>query len=169
MSTILSSRRPQATTLLPWHPSSSYVHGIFLHQQQYAEDILKRTGMTNCKPATTPVDNKPKLSSSAGHPVDDATRYRSITGALQYLTLTRPELAYAVQQACLHMHAPHDVHWALIKRILRYVRGTTRHSVHLLASPSTSIVAYTDTDWAGCPDMRRLGFCVFISDSLVSW
>jgi hypothetical protein len=62
-----------------------------------------------------------QASASDGKPFDDPTFYWSIAGALQYLTLTRPELAYAVQQACLHMHAPRNVHWALIKRILRYV------------------------------------------------
>jgi hypothetical protein len=69
------------------------------------------------------------------------------------------------------MHAPRDVHWALIRRILRYVRGTTRHGMHLRGSSFHDLVAYTDADWAGCPDTRRStsGFCVFIGDSLVSW
>lgn len=56
--------------------------------------------MLNCKPASTPVDTKAKLSAAEGVPLKDKTFYRSIVGALQYLTLTRPELAYAVQQAC---------------------------------------------------------------------
>jgi hypothetical protein len=145
--------------------------GFFLHQQQYAEDILDRAGMLNCKPACTPVDTKAKVSAAAGVPMPDKTFYRSIAGALQYLTLTRPELAYAVQQACLHMHDPHDVHWNIIKRILRYVRGTPSHGILLRASPSTTLTAYTDADWAGCPDTRRStsGFCVFLGDALVSW
>jgi hypothetical protein len=70
--------------------------GFFLSQEQYADDVLHRAGMTDCKPASTPVDTKAKLSSSAGQPVTDPTFYRSIVGALQYLTLTRPDLAYAV-------------------------------------------------------------------------
>lgn len=69
--------------------------GFFLHRQQYAEDILQRAGMSNCKPAPTPVDTKAKVSASSSQPVEDATFYRSIAGALQYLTLTRPELAAA--------------------------------------------------------------------------
>ncbi|XP_034570858.1 uncharacterized mitochondrial protein AtMg00810-like [Setaria viridis] len=79
--------------------------------------------MTNCKPTSTPVDTKPKLSANNGKPFGDAMLYRSIAKALQYLTLTQPELAYSVQQACLHMHMPRDIHWNLIKRILWYVRG----------------------------------------------
>jgi hypothetical protein len=145
--------------------------GFFLHQQQYAEDILKRAGMLNCKSAATPVDTKAKVSATAGTPLKDQTFYRSIAGALQYLTLTRPELAYAVQQACLHMHNPHDVHWNIIKRILRYLRGTPRHGVLLRASSSTALTAYTDADWAGCPDTRRStsGYCIFLGDALISW
>ena len=82
-------------------------------------------------------------------------------GALQYLTLTRPDIQYAVQQVCLHMHAPRDTHWALVKRILRYIRGTTAMGLTLTASPDTSLVAYSDADWAGCPDTRRFssGYC----------
>jgi hypothetical protein len=129
--------------------------GFFLHQQQYAEDILDRVGTLNCRPASTPVDTKAKVSTAAGLPLKDPTYNRSIAGALQYLTLTMPELAHAVQQACLHMHDPRDAHWNIIKRILWYVRGTSGHGVVLRASSSTALTAYTDTDWAVCPDTRR--------------
>jgi hypothetical protein len=90
---------------------------------------------------------------------------------LQYLTITRPELAYTVQQICLHMHDPRECHEALIKRALRYVRGTTGLGIWLTASSSLSLRAYTDADWAGCPDTRRStsGFCVYLGDSLISW
>ena len=81
--------------------------------------------MSDCKPTSTPVDTKSKLPSSTGTAVSDPTFYRSIIGALQYLTLMRPDLSYTVQQACLHMHDPGDVHWTFVKRVLRYVRGTS--------------------------------------------
>ncbi|KAK1617562.1 hypothetical protein QYE76_023079 [Lolium multiflorum] len=72
--------------------------GFFLHQRKYAHELLDRAGMLNCKPAATPVDTKSKLSATDGSLATDASFYRSIVGALQYLTLTRPELQYAVQQ-----------------------------------------------------------------------
>jgi histone deacetylase 1/2 len=145
--------------------------GFHLNQAQYTEDILERAGMANCKPASTPVEATPKLSAKDGEPAKDGTFYRSITGALQYLTLTRPDIAYGVNQACLHMHAPRDVHWNLVKRILRYLRGTIDTGITISATPSTTLKAYSDADWAGCPDTRRStsGYCVFLSDSLVSW
>lgn len=145
--------------------------GFFLSQHKYAEDLLERACMANCKPAGTPIDTKPKLAVDTGHRVTNPSEYRSLAGALQYLTMTQLDLAYAVQQVCLHMHDPRNCHLALIKRILRYVRGTTRFGLQLHASPSTTIYAYSDADWAGCPDTRRStsGYCVYIGDSLVSW
>nr|XP_040254971.1 uncharacterized mitochondrial protein AtMg00810-like [Aegilops tauschii subsp. strangulata] len=144
---------------------------FFLHQQQYAQDLLERAGMLNCKPVPTPIDTKAKVSALDGSPAPDAAFYRSIVSALQYLTLTRPDLQYIVQQVCLHMHAPRDTHWNLVKRILRYIRGTTALGLTLTASPSTDLVAYSDADWAGCPDTRRStsGYCVYLGPSLISW
>lgn len=145
--------------------------GFSLSQAQYTEDILERAGMANCKPASTPVDAQQKLSAADGEPASDGTFYRSITGALQNLTLTRPDIAYAVNQACLYMHSPRAAHWNLVKRILRYLRGSINDGLFITASPSTELKAYSDADWAGCPDTRRLtsGYCVFLGDLLVSW
>ena len=72
--------------------------GLLLHQRQYALDILERAGMTYCKPCSTLVDTQAKLSADLGDPVADPTAYRSLAGALQYLTFTRPDLTYAVRQ-----------------------------------------------------------------------
>ena len=145
--------------------------GFFLSQASYAEDLLERAGMENCKPVDTPADAKPKTSASDGKPIDDITAYRSIAGALQYLTITRPDIAYAVQQVCLHMHAPCDVHQTMLKRILRYIKGTPTLGVQLGTAATPTITAYSDADWAGCPDTRRStsGFCIFFGNSLVSW
>ncbi|XP_062206223.1 uncharacterized mitochondrial protein AtMg00810-like [Phragmites australis] len=103
--------------------------GFFLSQEQYAEAILDHAGMSHYKPASTPVDTKPKVSASMGKLATNASFFRSIVGALQYLTLTRPDLAYVVHQVCLHMHVPRDVHWTLMKRIPRYLRGTMEHGL----------------------------------------
>nr|GEU70436.1 ribonuclease H-like domain-containing protein [Tanacetum cinerariifolium] len=73
---------------------------------------------------------------------------------LQYLTFTRPDLSYAVQQICLYMHDSREPHLAALKRILRYVQGTLDLSLHLYASSTTSLVGYIDADWAGCPSTR---------------
>nr|XP_020191066.1 uncharacterized mitochondrial protein AtMg00810-like [Aegilops tauschii subsp. strangulata] len=122
-------------------------------------------------PAATPAEDKPKLSATAGQAATDAALYRSIGCALQYLTLTRPDIQFAVQQVCLHMHSPRNVHWSLVKRILKYIRGMPTYGLRLRASASTELLAYTDADWVGCPDTQRStsGYCFFFVDSLVSW
>ncbi|GJT43316.1 ribonuclease H-like domain-containing protein [Tanacetum coccineum] len=144
--------------------------GMFLSQRKYAMELLERAHMANCNSTRTPVDTESKLGSD-GEPVSDPTLYRSLAGGLQYLTFTRPDISYAVQQICLFMHDPREPHMAALKRVLRYVQGTLDFGLQLYSSPSSSLVAYTDADWAGCPTTRRStsGYCVFLGDNLLSW
>jgi hypothetical protein len=93
--------------------------GLFLHQRQYAIDILEQAGMFDFKPCSTLVNTQAKLSEDDGPPVAYAMSYQSLTGALQYLNFSRPDIAYAVQQVCLHMHTPREPHLTALKRILR--------------------------------------------------
>lgn len=69
------------------------------------------------------------------------------------------------------MHDPRDSHLAALKRILRYVRGTLDYGLHVQHSSTANLVAYSDADWAGCPDTRKStsGYAVFLGDNLVSW
>ncbi|XP_071713628.1 uncharacterized mitochondrial protein AtMg00810-like [Rutidosis leptorrhynchoides] len=146
-------------------------NGLFLSQANYAKEILERADMLNCKPARTPVDTNSKLGAKAGAIYSDPTFFRSMAGALQYLTFTRPDISYAVQQICLHMHAPHEGHMGALRRILRYIKGSLDQGLHLYKSSSTNLVSYTDADWAGCPDTRRStsGYCIYLGDNLISW
>ena len=143
---------------------------LFLSQRSYILDLLSRSGMSDCQPSRTPPDIGAKLSAD-GDPLSDPTLYRSITGALQYATLTRPDISYSVQQACLFMHDPRAPHLAHVRRILRYLKGTLDHGLLINSSSPTSLTVYSDADWAGCPDTRRStsGFCVYLGDNLVSW
>ncbi|GJS97339.1 ribonuclease H-like domain-containing protein, partial [Tanacetum coccineum] len=116
----------------------------------------------------TPIESK--LVPKGAH-VHDLTLYRSLARGLQYLTFIGLDLSYAVQQICLYMHDPREPHLAALKCILRYVQGTLDLGLHLYASSTTSLVGYTDADWAGCLSTRRstLGYCVFLGDNLLSW
>ncbi|GJY06283.1 ribonuclease H-like domain-containing protein [Tanacetum coccineum] len=91
--------------------------GLFLSQKKYALEILDMAHMANCNPSRTPIDTKPKLGSD-GDPVSDPTLYQSLAGSLQYLTFTRPDISYAVQQACLYMHDPRETYFSALKWIL---------------------------------------------------
>ncbi|GJY83348.1 ribonuclease H-like domain-containing protein [Tanacetum coccineum] len=144
--------------------------GMFLSQRKYAMEILERAHMVGCNSSRTPVDTESKLG-DGGTPVVDPTLYRSLAGSLQYLTFTRPDITYAVQQVCLYMHDPREPHFSALKRILRYVQGTLDYGLQLFSSTTDSLIAYSDADWAGCPTTRRStsGYCVFLGNNLLSW
>ncbi|XP_071740352.1 uncharacterized mitochondrial protein AtMg00810-like [Rutidosis leptorrhynchoides] len=148
---------------------SSY--GLFLNQTAYAKDIIERVGLSGCNSIATPVDLNGKLSSSSEQPYPNPTKYRSLAGALQYLTFTRPDISYAVLQVCLHMHNPKDIHMLALKRIMRYLQGTLSLGLHITKSRSHDLVSFTDADWGGCPDTRHStsGYCVYFGDNLISW
>ncbi|CAN6373163.1 unnamed protein product [Urochloa humidicola] len=126
--------------------------------------------MSDCKPCSTPVDTLAKLPAAEGAPVDRIT-YQSTARALLYLTFTRPDITYAVQQVCLHMHDPREPHLTAIKRLMCYLRGTVDYGLALHRSPTSKLVVYTDADRAGCPDTHRstFGYAVFLGGNIVSW
>ena len=88
--------------------------GILITQEKYTSDIIKRAGMTSCKPSSTPMSTSEKLLVQEGEVLgdEDATRYRSIVGALQYLTLTRPDISFSVNKVCQFLHSPTTAHWS---------------------------------------------------------
>nr|GFA21046.1 hypothetical protein [Tanacetum cinerariifolium] len=129
---------------------NAFLNGLFLSQKKNACELLERANMVNCNPSRTPVDTDFKLGPE-GVAVQDHALYRSLAGGLQYLTFTRPDLSYAVQQICLYMHDPREPHFAALKRILWYVWGTMDFGLQLYASAITSLVGYIDADWAGFP------------------
>ncbi|GKB27958.1 ribonuclease H-like domain-containing protein [Tanacetum coccineum] len=106
---------------------------MFLSQKKYALELLDKAHMANCNPTRTPVDTESKLGSD-GDPISDPTLYRSLAGGLQYLTFTRPNISYAVEHVCLHMHDPREPHLTALKRILQYIRGTLDFGLQLYAS-----------------------------------
>ncbi|KAK4346025.1 hypothetical protein RND71_036201 [Anisodus tanguticus] len=127
--------------------------------------------MSSCKSTFTPVDTKPKLGVATGSPSEDPTRNRSLARALQYVTFTRPDITYVVQQVCLFMHDPKIEHMNALKRIIRYIQGTLDYGLHLYPSSTSTLVSYTDADWGGCPDTiwSTSGYCMFLGNNLVSW
>ena len=129
--------------------------------------------MMQCASSPTPLSSSESLSLVQGDPLgpDDSTQYRSIVGALQYLTLTRPDISFSVNKVCQFLHAPTTSHWTAVKRILRYIKGTLNTGLTFRRSSSTLLSAFSDADWAGCPDDRRStgGFAVFFGPNLISW
>lgn len=145
--------------------------GYLLSQQKYISDILHRAALSDTRTADTPMELHIKLRPSDGVPLDDPTRYRQLVGALVYLTISRPDIAYAVHILSQFVSAPTSIHFAALLRVLRYLRGTLRRSLFMSSSSTLELRAYTDADWAGNPTDRRstTGFCIFLGSSLISW
>jgi hypothetical protein len=147
--------------------------GLYLTQDKYTTNLLQHAGMLSCKPAPTPLATTGKLSVHEGEVLSpiDATKYRSIVGALQYLTLTHPDISFSVNKVCQFLHSPTTDHWTTVKRILWFLKHTLGYGLHIRSSPSTMISAFINADWAGCADDRKSigGFAVFLGPNLVSW
>lgn len=146
--------------------------GIHLSQPKYVADILRRVGINKCKPVSTLMINTKKLSEKGGESLSatEASKYHSVVGALQYLTLTRPNIAYLVNKVCQYLHSPTTDHWTAVKRILRFLKSTTTVGLTIRKSCSNLVSAFSDADWAGCIDDHRStgGFVVFFGSNLIS-
>ncbi|GJT98899.1 ribonuclease H-like domain-containing protein [Tanacetum coccineum] len=113
--------------------SPGFMDSTHPNYRKYATEILEQAHMVGCNSSRNPVDTESKLGDD-GDPVSDSTLYRSLAGSLQYLTFTRPDISYDVQQVCLHMHDPREPHFSALKRVLRYVRGTLDYGLQLFSS-----------------------------------
>jgi hypothetical protein len=145
--------------------------GVLLSQQRYITDILSRTKMLEAKPVSTPMASSTNLSAYEGEPFPDHTLFRSTVGALQYLSITRPDIAFAVNKLSQFMHKPTQTHWQSVKRLLRYLKSTIQFGLQIHRSSCNMLQAFCDADWAGNKDDRRStgSFCVFLGKNLISW
>ncbi|XP_048593367.1 uncharacterized mitochondrial protein AtMg00810-like [Brassica napus] len=145
--------------------------GLFLNQAKYATDLLINAGMKDCAHVATPLLLKLDKVPGQDEAFSDTSYFRSLAGKLQYLTLTRPDLQFSVNFICQKMHLPSQSDFILLKRILRYVKGTLEMGIGIKASTDSTLVCYNDSDWAGCRDTRRStgGFCTLLGSNVISW
>ena len=120
---------------------------ISLCKTRYALDRFKKFHMESCKPSPTPLSSFTQLSSLYGDPLTDQSTYQSIVGGLQYLTISRPNIAYAINQVCQFMHAPRTTHLQSAKRILRYVKGTLSQGLLFHKESHFNLYGFSDSDW----------------------
>ncbi|KAM1755844.1 hypothetical protein ACFX12_008126 [Malus domestica] len=149
---------------------SRKTHGLCLSQSKYILDLLTKTEMLESKPCETPCLPYNRLLKDDGAPYTNPTLYRSVVGVLQYLTFTRPDIAFSVHQVCQFMQQPMIAHFTAVKRILRYLKGTLHHGLFYSHGP-LQLRAFSDADWAGDPNDRRstTGMAVFLGNNPISW
>ncbi|XP_028098520.1 uncharacterized protein LOC114298187 [Camellia sinensis] len=145
--------------------------GLFLSQRKYALDILQDTGLTGARLEKCPMEQNMKLQTIDGAILNDPTRYRRLVGKLIYLTITRPDIVFAVQNLSQFMHQPRKPHMEAALRVLRFIKGTPGQGLFFPAINNLELKAYCDSDHASCPTTRRstTGYCVLLGYSLVSW
>ncbi|KAL0345270.1 UNVERIFIED_CONTAM: Retrovirus-related Pol polyprotein from transposon RE2 [Sesamum radiatum] len=139
--------------------------GIAVTQTKYVKDLLLDTGMTQSKPASTPLPAGIKFTSEAGHLLPNPESYRRLIGRILYLGFTRPDISHAAQQLSQFMQHPCQQHWDAAHHLLRYLKGTSNTGLFFSAGAPTDLIAYCDADWASCVDTRRslTGFCIFLA------
>ena len=103
--------------------------GLILHQHKYTMDLIESASLSNSTPMDTPLELNLKLHSDSGDPFPDPTYYRQLVGSLIYLTTTRPDISYAVNLMSQYMTKPHHLHLAAVRRIIRYLLGTSHRGL----------------------------------------
>ncbi|KAK2966616.1 hypothetical protein RJ640_025301 [Escallonia rubra] len=146
---------------------------IFISQETYAKDVLKRFNMENYNPImiSIPIEVEKKLSRHVKEGPIDRTLFRSLVGSLRYLTCTRPDILYTVGYISRYMENSITYHFKVAKRILRYLKGTIDLGIFYLASSDMKLVGYNDSDWARDVDDRNstTGFVFYFGEAAFTW
>ena len=144
---------------------------IFISQRKYAIDLLNQFNMLNCKPTPTPMNANEKLVVDDGNGMSSVRYYRSIVGGLNYLSHTRPDIAYAISVVSRFMHGLTKHHLGVAKRILRYVVGTIGFGIWYSNVSNFKLFGFSDSDWAGClEDIKSTSSYMFsLGSGAISW
>ena len=144
---------------------------IFISQEKYAKELVKKFGLENAKEAKTPMSTNSKLDLDEQGKTVDSRQYRGMIGSLLYLTASRPDLMLSVCVCARFQSLPKESHMCLVKRIIRYVRGTLDLGLWYPRGSHFDLVGYCDADFAGCVTDRKStsGTCQLLGMSLVSW
>jgi hypothetical protein len=146
-------------------------NGLFLTQHKYIRDLLARTCMDGAKDVTTSLSTSVSLKLNDGSAAVNPTEYRKVIGALQYLSLTRPNISFAVNKLSQLMHCPSTIHWTATKQLLRYLKYTIFHGISIQKNVNPPLICYSDADWAGNLDNRSStsAYLIMLGSNLLFW
>jgi hypothetical protein len=145
--------------------------GIFISQEKYLREMLKRFQMEDSKPMSTPMVTGCKLSKDDdSHDVDQSS-YRSMIGNLLYIIASHPDIMHVVGMVGRYQASPKHNHLLVVKIIFRYLKGTMDYGLWYPRNLNFQLLVYSDVDWANCVDERKSmsGGTFFLGDSIVSW
>ena len=127
--------------------------------------------MDKAKSCLTLMSTSQSLTKSDGIPFHNPHLYRNIVGGPQYISFTRPGVAFAVHKVSKYMHHPLEPYWAAVKHILHYLKNTISYILLIQLGPAIKLHTFSDADWASDRDDKRLvgDFCVYLGKNLVSW
>ncbi|XP_039163013.1 uncharacterized mitochondrial protein AtMg00810-like [Eucalyptus grandis] len=153
--------------------------GISLSQRKFVLEIILEAGLSGCKPAVIPIKQNTRLiaadhdkETSRDDPIlKDPTSYQKLIGKLIYLTMTRPDISYAVQNLSQFMHKPKESHMNAALKVVKYLKKCPGLGILLSRKCNMEMTAYCDAYYATCPMSRRFvsGFCIKLGESLLSW
>uniref|UniRef100_A0A3Q7HXW2 Reverse transcriptase Ty1/copia-type domain-containing protein n=1 Tax=Solanum lycopersicum TaxID=4081 RepID=A0A3Q7HXW2_SOLLC len=154
--------------------------GILMHQRKYAMELIPDSEMSGSKPCATPVEVKQKLTTSEfddhfkldnGNVLLDSGEYQRLVGRLLYLTITRPDIAFAVQILSQFMHVPKSSHMEAALRVVKYVKQAAGFGILMSAKPTNILQGFCDADWGSCIHSRRsiTGYMIMFGNSLIFW
>ncbi|XP_056685162.1 uncharacterized mitochondrial protein AtMg00810-like [Spinacia oleracea] len=145
--------------------------GRTLTQGKFTNELLHDSGLEDFKPVATPLPLHLKFSLDEGELFAEPEKYRCLVGKLHFLVNTRPDLAYTVQTLSQFMHQPRQPHYDALVHTLRYIAATAGQGRKWKGSDELKLQAFSDSDWASCPDTRRsvTGYFMMLGNSPISW
>ncbi|KAK6158858.1 hypothetical protein DH2020_006172 [Rehmannia glutinosa] len=145
--------------------------GIFISQSKYAKNLVKKFELENASHLKTPMGSSQKLSKEDVAASVDHTLYRSMIGSLLYLTASRPDIMFSVCLCARYQSDPKVTHLKALKRIIRYVGGTTDLGIWYTKDTNTNLVGFSDSDWVGDVVDRKstTGGCFYLGRGAISW
>ncbi|XP_047264434.1 uncharacterized mitochondrial protein AtMg00810-like [Capsicum annuum] len=138
------------------------------------------TGLSGSKPSITPLESNSNITSieydqatgaQGDELLSDISSYQRLIGKLMYATIIRTDINFVVQTLNQFMQYPKSSHWEASIRVVRYLKGSVGQGILLKAEPTTTMACWCDSDWAACPNTRRLvtGYAIHFGDSLILW